>query len=144
MEDKLYTKDDFEYAMKLIGQTAHFFVKTQLAPQPDATHWAYLPMIGVALGKTEIIGVHAEIERKADKNGVKEMYRKLQFILRNPYYEKQDEPEERDGPSWPKVDMHTGKEWNLAFMTLNSWLFLEPIKAWSKVETITGMYYAVK
>ena len=144
MDDKLYTKEDFEYAMKLIGQTVYFFVKTQLPPQPDATHWAYLPMIGVALGTTEIIGVHAEIEKIADKNGTKEMYRKLQFILRNPYYEKQEELEPEHGPSWPKVDMHSSKQWNLAFMTLNSWFFLQAIDAWKQVDKIQGMYYQIK
>jgi len=144
MDDKLYTKEDFEYAMKLIGQTVYFFVKTQLPPQPDATHWAYLPMIGVALGTTEIIGVHAEIEKKADKDGTKEMYRKLQYILRNPYFEKQEEPDDRSGPSWPKVDMHSSKEWNMAFMTLNSWFFLQAIDAWKQVDKIQGMYYQIK
>jgi hypothetical protein len=144
MDDKLYTKEDFEYAMKLIGQTAYFLLKTHLPQQPDATHWAYIPLIGVMMGQTEIIGVHAEIEKKADKNGMKEMYRKLQFILRNPYYEKQEEPDDRSGPGWPRMDLHSVKEWNFAFMTLNQWFFMTREAALQSIGSLNNMYFEVK
>jgi hypothetical protein len=143
MDDKLYTKEDFEYAMKLIGQTVYFFLKTHLPQQPDATHWAYIPLIGVMMGQTEILGVHAEIEKKADNNGVKEMYRKLQFILKNPYHQKeQEEPEH--GPGFPRMDIHTVKEWNFAYMTLNQWFFMTKESALQSIGSLNNMYFEVK
>jgi hypothetical protein len=143
MDDKLYTKEDFEYAMKLIGQTVYFFLKTHLPSQPDATHWTYIPLIGVMMGQTEIIGVHAEIEKKADNNGVKEMYRKLQFILKNPYFQKdQEEPEH--GPGFPRMDIHTMKEWNFAYMTLNQWFFMTKESALQSIGSLNNMYFEVK
>jgi len=40
--------------------------------------------------------------------------------------------------------MHSSKQWNLAFMTLNSWFFLQAIDAWKQVDKIGGMYYQIK
>lgn len=142
-EDKLYTKDDYDTATALIGKTVWFFLKGHLPQGVDSQAWAVLPNISVMLGKTVITGVSADIKKVSTKDGTMDEYRKLVFILKNPYYIKEPEPEE-GAMGFPSSTVHSWETWQFGYLTLNKWFFETKELAIESIKEFHSMYEIVK
>lgn len=143
MDDKLYTLDQYNHATSFIGKTVWFFLKGVLPQGLDSNSWAALPNISVMMGKTVITGVQADVKKQSNESGNTDEYKKLRFILRNPYYIKEEEPEE-GAMGFMETTVNSWKQWEFGYLTLNKWFFESKEKAIESVQEYNGMYYGVK
>lgn len=140
MDKKKYTKEEYENATSLIGKKVWFFLKTMLPQVSDAHMYTLHPQIAVKFGSTVIVGVQADVKKMSDGTGTYDEYTGLCFILTNPYYIKEPEPEE-GSMGLPNQTVNSWKTWSFGYLTLNQWFFESKEKALESVTDYNSMYY---
>ncbi|MES2382817.1 MAG: hypothetical protein V4538_17350 [Bacteroidota bacterium] len=140
MDKKIYTKEEYDNATSFIGKKVWYFLKMPLPQVTDAQAYTVHPQVSVKLGSTTITGVKADVKKISNGDGTIDEYTGLNFILKNPYYIKPDEPEE-GAMGFPESTVNSWKEWNFAYLTLNQWFFETKEKALESIGESTSMYY---
>jgi len=140
MDKKKYTKEEYEKATSLIGKKVWYFLKTLLPQVINAQAYCLHPQISVNFGSTTITGVKADVKKMSDGNGTYDEYTGLSFILKNPYYIKEPEPEE-GAMGLPNQTVNSWETWSFGYLTLNQWFFESKEKAIESITDFNSIYY---
>lgn len=142
MEKNIYNQQDYAFAMSYIGKEIVFFLKTQLPYAKEAQAWGSLPMIGLMFGFAKIDGLRARVNKMSTAAGTIDQYTDMKFIIKNPYYVKENESDDRDGPGWPPPpNVNNTKEWHIAVDAMNKWFFESKELALKSITDCRSIYY---
>lgn len=143
MERVTYTAEEFLELVKLIGQNIFFFIKASLPYAREGQIYAHYPMINPMIGKAQISGVNAQIEKKATTNSIIEIYENVRIEVRNPWYEKPSVPvNPEDAMGWPAPDPNGPEFWYFPPDCLDNWFYLKKEDLLKGIrEWLGGKYY---